>query len=277
MIATLLWIPLLGMLALAVAGMAGPVQKQFFPSSDRPEVLVSIFLPQGGAIVNTDATARRVEAILEKLPEVKTLSAFVGAGAPRFFISANPELPDPAFAKIIVVAHDVQARDRIISELQRHIEAGEFPEARVRVSRLLYGPPVIWPLSFRILGPDPIELRRIAHAVRAIMADNPHAVEPHLEWDERAPVLHLAMDLERLRLLGLTPLDVSQQLQFQLHTLCPLYLRSQFLHKQKWKHQLPQLQLHNQHQLSQQLQQRQQLITFLEPFNLRSASPNQPA
>jgi multidrug efflux pump subunit AcrB len=203
-----------GVLALAIAGMAGPVQKQFFPSSDRTEVLVSVFLPQGSAITTTDAITRRVEAVLAQMPEVKTLSAYVGAGAPRFFISANPELPDPAFAKIIAVAHDVPARDKLMAELQRHIDAGEFPEARVRVAQLLYGPPVIWPLSLRILGPDPVELRRIAHAVRAVMAANPHAVEPHLEWDERAPVLHLAMDTDRLQRMGLTPREVAQQLQF---------------------------------------------------------------
>lgn len=206
----------IGVLLLAVAGMAGPVQKQFFPSSDRPEVLVSVFLPQGSAIGNTDAVTRRIEKILTGLPEVKTLSAYVGAGAPRFFISANPELPDPAFAKIIAVAHDVPARNRIIADLDRHIAAGEFPEARVRVSRLLYGPPVVWPLSLRVVGPDPLELRRIAHRVRAVMAANPHAVEPHLEWDERAPVLHLAMEPERLRHMGLTPHEVAQQLQFLL-------------------------------------------------------------
>lgn len=206
----------LGVLALSIVGMAGPVQKQFFPSSDRSEVLVSVFLPQGSAIGNADAVTQRLEAILAKMPEVKTLSAYVGAGAPRFFISANPELPDPAFAKLIAVAHDVEARDRIIAELERHIAAGEFPEARVRVARLLYGPPVVWPLSFRILGPDPVELRRIAHEVRAVMAANPHAVEPHLEWDERAPILHLAMDTERLRRMGLTPREVAQQLQFLL-------------------------------------------------------------
>lgn len=209
----------LGVLLLAIAGMAGPVQKQFFPESDRPEVLVSVFLPQGSAIGNTDATTRRLEQILAALPDVKMLSAYVGAGAPRFFISANPELPDPAFAKIIAVAHDVRARDRIMAELQRHIAAGEFPEARVRVTRLLYGPPVVWPLSFRVLGPDAVELRRIAQRVREVMAADPHAVDPHLDWDERAPVLHLAMDPERLRHMALTPREVAQQLQFLLNGL----------------------------------------------------------
>lgn len=205
-----------GLLLLSVVGMAGPVQKQFFPTSDRTEVLVGVSLPQGSAIAGTDAVVRRIEALLAQMPEVRTLSAYVGAGAPRFFISANPELPDHAFAKIIAVAHDVSARDTVMATLQRHIDAGEFPEARMHVTQLLYGPPVVWPLSFRILGPDPAELRRLGHAVRAVMAANPHAVEPHLEWDERAPVLHLAIDTERLQRMGLTPREVAEQLQFLL-------------------------------------------------------------
>ncbi|CAH1746604.1 Multidrug transporter [Thauera humireducens] len=204
----------LGLLVLAVVGMVTLVQKQFFPSSDRPEVLVSVYLPQGSSIGATDATVRKIEAILAPMPEVRTLSSYVGGGAPRFFLAANPEPPDPAFAKIIAVSQGVSERTRVMAELQRHIDEGAFPEARVRVSRLLFGPPVIWPVAFRVVGADALEVRRIAHQVREIMAANPHVVEPHLEWDERAPVLHLEMDTERLRLLGLTPQDVAQQLQF---------------------------------------------------------------
>jgi multidrug efflux pump subunit AcrB len=204
------------LLVLSVAGMALLVQKQFFPSSDRPEVLVSVHLPQGSSIRATDRTVQRLESILAPLDDVKTLSAYVGAGAPRFFISANPEPPDPAFAKLIAVAKDPQARDRVIATLREHVARGEFPAARVRVYRLLYGPPVIWPVAFRVLGPDPRVLRDVAHQVRAMMAANPHVVDPHLEWDERAPVLRLSMDLERLRLMGLTPREVAHQLQFHL-------------------------------------------------------------
>ncbi|TSE36121.1 efflux RND transporter permease subunit [Tepidimonas charontis] len=205
-----------GLLALSAIGMATVVQKQFFPSSDRPEVLVSVYLPQGTSVAVTDQTVRRLEAILSPMPEVKTLSAYVGAGAPRFFISASPEPPDAAFGKLIVVAHDERARDTIIDTLDRHIREGEFPEARVRVARLLYGPPVAWPVQFRVFGPDPNTVRAIGYRVRDIMAANPHVVDAHLEWDERVPVLHLHADLERLRLMGLTPQDVAQQLQFLL-------------------------------------------------------------
>lgn len=204
------------LLVLAIVALVTVVPKQFFPSSDRPEVLVEVFLPQGSAIAATDAVAKKLETILAAMPEVRTLSAYVGAGAPRFFISANPEQPDPAFAKLIAIGQDAAARDRIMAALQRHIDDGEFPEARVRVTRLLYGPPVVWPVSFRVIGPDPLRLRSIAHEVRSVTAAHPHTVEAHLEWDERAPVLYLAMDADRVRLMGLTPYDVAQRLQFQL-------------------------------------------------------------
>jgi multidrug efflux pump subunit AcrB len=212
-------------LLLAGAGMAMLVQKQFFPGSDRPEVLVSVHLPQGSGIAATDATLQRLEAVLAPLPEVRSLLAYAGSGVPRFFISANPEPPDPAFGKIVAVTGGPDQRDRVMAELQRRVAAGEFPEARVRVYRLLYGPPVIWPLQLRVLGPDPAVLRDIAHRVRETMAANPHARDPHLEWDERAPALHLVADAERLRLIGLTPQELAQQLQFQLEGLSVAQLR----------------------------------------------------
>ena len=204
------------LLVLSIMGMAGPVQKQFFPTSDRTEVLVSIYLPQGSSISVTNQTTQKLEKLLAAMPEVDTLSAYVGAGAPRFFISSNPEQPDPAFAKLIAVTHSKKDRDIVIDKLRKHIEQGDFPEARVRVTSLLYGPPVIWPVCFRVVGPDVNELRRIAHQVRDIMQAHPNVRDANLEWDERAPTLRLEMDPDRLRLIGLTPRDIAQQLQFQL-------------------------------------------------------------
>jgi multidrug efflux pump subunit AcrB len=205
-----------GLLLLSVVGMATVVQKQFFPSSDRPEVLISVNLPQGTAVATTNQTVQRIEAILKDLPEVRSLSAYVGAGAPRFFISASPEQPDTSFAKLVAIGHDSAARDVIMTTLQSRIDAGEVPEARVRVTRLLFGPPVPWPVSYRVVGPDPVQLRAIAHQVRELTEAHPNTFSTHLEWDERVPVLQLDTDPERLRLMGLTPRDVAQQLQFQL-------------------------------------------------------------
>ena len=214
-----------GLLALSAFGMAAQVQKQFFPSSDRPEVLISVYAPQGSAIATTDQSVRRLEAILMDMPEVKSLSAYIGAGAPRFFVSANPEQPDPAFAKLIAIGQDVEGRDHIISTLEAKIAAGEFPEARVRVTRLLYGPPVAWPVSFRVLGPEPDQLREIAHQIRTLMTGHPNIVMPHLEWDERVPTLYLELDPENLGWMGLTPAEVARQLQFQLRGVAVTELR----------------------------------------------------
>lgn len=204
------------LLVLAIMAMAGPVQKQFFPGSDRPEVLVDIYLPEGTSITVTDEVTRRVEAVLHDMPEVKTLSAYVGAGAPRFFLALNPEQPNPAFAKIIAVTESGADRTRVEEALKARVAAGDFAEARVRVHHLLFGPPVIWPVTLRVLGPDPLELRRVAESVRAVAEQVPHVVDPHLEWGDRAPVVRLDMDPDRLRLHNLTPREVAQQLQFLL-------------------------------------------------------------
>ena len=215
----------LGVLVLAILGMVFLVQKQFFPSSDRPEVLVTVQLPQGSGIAVTERTVKKVEAILAPMAEVRTMSAYIGGGAPRFFISASPEPPNPAFGKIVAVTRDTAARDKVLATLKERVAAGDFPEARVRVYRLLYGPPVVWPVQFRIVGRDPNTLRAIGHRVRETMAKNPNTLDAHLEWDERVPVLHLAIDPEQLRLMGLTPQDVAQQLQFQLEGVPVTQLR----------------------------------------------------
>ncbi len=206
----------LASLILSIGGMVGPVEKQFFPSSDRPEVLISVYLPQGTAIGNTDQVVRQLEQDLVGRPEINTLSAYIGAGAPRFFISSNPEQPNPAFAKLIAVTKDVRSREQLIEFIEERVAQGQYPQARIRVARLLYGPPVDWPVSFRVTGPDPDVLRKIGHQVREVMLQNPNTVDPNLEWDERAPSLDLQMDPKTLQTLGLTPKDVAQQLQFQL-------------------------------------------------------------
>jgi multidrug efflux pump subunit AcrB len=119
-----------GILILSILGLATTVEKQFFPSSDRPEVLVDISLQEGSGIRATTAVADRVEAILKDAAGVESLSSYIGAGAPRFFLALNPELPNPAFAKLIIVAHSPADRDNLMERLQSHIDAGDFPEAR---------------------------------------------------------------------------------------------------------------------------------------------------
>jgi multidrug efflux pump subunit AcrB len=196
--------------------MAVLVPKQFFPASDRPEVLVDIQLPPGSSIAATDAVTRRVEAALAARPEVRSLSAYVGAGAPRFFLALNPEQPDPAFAKIIAVTGSAAERERVIAEMRALVAEGAFPEARLRVTTLLFGPPVPWPVAFRVLGPDPTELRRIAEEVRRVMARHPNVLDPHLDWGPRSAEPRLVIDEARLAGFGLTAADLAQQLDAAL-------------------------------------------------------------
>lgn len=148
-------------------------------------------------------------------PEVRSVSSYIGRGSPRFFLALNPELPNPAYANIVVVAHDWRARDRLQAQLQQQINDGAFAEARVRVHPLLFGPPVPWPVTFRVLGPNPDTLIDLADRIRARMAPMPFLIDPHLSWRTQAPVLKIQWNKDRLMQLGLTPAEVAQQ----LHTL----------------------------------------------------------
>lgn len=213
------------LLALAITALAEGVQKQFFPTSDRPEVMVDVYLPEGSSVRTTIAVAERVERVIGQAPGVRSFATYIGAGAPRFFLALNPELSNPAFAKLVAVATDPAARDALIAYLQSHIDAGDFPEARVRVHKLLYGPPVIWPVSFRVLGEDPLRLRAIAEQLRQVVAADPHTLDAHLEWGERAPVVRLELDADRLRLIGLTPRELALQLQYQLSGVAATEIR----------------------------------------------------
>ncbi|MPQ77269.1 efflux RND transporter permease subunit [Hydrogenovibrio sp. JE_KL2] len=198
---------------LSVVGMATKVEKQFFPTSDRPELLIDINLPEGTSQQVTNAMALKVESYVKQQPEVKTLSSYIGQGAPRFFMALNPELPDPAFAKIIVVTKNAEERKKLRHRLEAYVEQGHFSAARVRVHALLYGPPVIWPVTFRVMGDNVDELRKLGEQVRQIMAKNPNIRTANLEWGNKTPVLDLQYNLDRMAKLGLTPVSLSQQLQ----------------------------------------------------------------
>ena len=205
------------LVAFLVAG-AGMVlvKKQFFPTSDRPEVLVEVQMPKGTSIEQTSAATEQVEAWLRKQPEAKVVTAYVGQGAPRFFMSLSPELPDPSFAKIIVRTPDEEARDALKERLRRVVADGLAPAARVRVTQLVFGPPSPYPVAFRVSGPDVEKLRAIADQVHTIMTNDPMMRTVNTDWGERVPTLHFVLDQDRLRAMGLTSGDVGEQLQFLL-------------------------------------------------------------
>ena len=200
---------------IAGAGMT-LVKKQFFPTSDRPEVLVEVQMPKGTSIEQTSAASETVEVWLRKQPEAQVVTAYVGQGAPRFFMSLSPELPDPSFAKIIVRTPDEEARDALKERLRQAVADGLAPAARVRVTQLVFGPPSPYPVAFRVSGPDVEKLRVIADQVRTIMTNDPMMRTVNTDWGERVPTLHFALDQDRLRAMGLTSGDVGEQLQFLL-------------------------------------------------------------
>ena len=205
----------IGAFAVAVLGM-GVVNKQFFPTSDRPEVLVEVQMPYGTSIQQTSAAAAKVEAWLAGQPEAKIVTAYVGQGAPRFYLAMAPELPDPSFAKIVVLTGNQAAREALKLRLRQAVADGLAPEARVRVAQLVFGPYSPFPVAFRVMGPDPDKLRDIAAEVRAVMQASSQMRTVNTDWGERVPALHFSLDQDRLQSLGLTSTDVAQQLQFLL-------------------------------------------------------------
>ncbi len=201
--------------ALSVVGMAG-VKQQFFPTSDRPEVLVEVRLPQGGSIETTTAAVEKLEHWLDRQPEAKLVTSYVGQGAPRFFFAMAPELPDPAFAKIVVLTPDAEARETLKHRLREAVAQGLAPEANVRVTQLVFGPYTPFPVEFRVMGPDATQLYNISEKALDIMRSVTDVRQANRDWGNRTPVLRFVPDQDRLNLIGLSPAEVAQQLQFLL-------------------------------------------------------------
>lgn len=199
----------------AILGL-GLVKKQFFPTSDRPEVLVEVQMPYGTAIEQTNATAAKIEAWLRKQKEAKIVTSYIGQGAPRFFLAMAPELPDPSFAKIVVLTDNPEAREALKFRLREAVAGGLTPEARVRVTQLVFGPYSPYPVAYRVMGPDPTTLREIADKVEKMMQASPMMRTVNTDWGPRVPALHFTLNQDRLQAVGLTSNAAAQQLQFLL-------------------------------------------------------------
>src|SRR5437867_59026 len=204
-----------GAFIVAVLGI-GVVKQQFFPTSDRPEVLVEVQMPYGTSIEQTSAATAKVEAWLAKQPEDTIVTAYVGQGSPRFYLAMAPELPDPSFAKIVVLTDSEASREALKLRLRQEVADGLAPEARVRVTQLVFGPYSPFPVAFRVMGPDPDKLRDIAAQALDVMQASPLMRTTNSDWGERVPTLRFGLDQDRLQSIGLTSSDVAQQLQFLL-------------------------------------------------------------
>jgi len=199
----------------AILGM-GLVKKQFFPTSDRPEVLVEVQMPYGTAIEQTSAAAAKIEAWLKKQKEAKIVTSYIGQGSPRFYLAMAPELPDPSFAKIVVLTDSQESREALKFRLREAAASGLAPEARVRVTQLVFGPYSPYPVAYRVMGPDPHKLREIADKVEMVMQASPMMRTVNTDWGPRVPALHFTLNQNRLQAVGLTSNAVAQQLQFLL-------------------------------------------------------------
>jgi multidrug efflux pump len=171
-----------GMFMLSIAGF-GLVQQQFFPDSTRPELIVDFKLPEGSSLTATEAQVKKLEAWLAKRPELENYVSYVGSGAPRFYLPLDQQLPQASFAEFVLLTHGSADRERLRSDLIALFER-DFTELRARVLRLENGPPVGYPVQFRVSGADIPTARELARKVADVVRSNPPEHHGYLDWEE---------------------------------------------------------------------------------------------
>ena len=194
--------------ALGIVGM-GKVQQQFFPDSSRPELLVDLWLPEGSTIQQSDEIARRFEARMMKEPGVASVTTWVGSGVPRFYLPLDQVFPQANVSQAIVLPKGLAEREELRVRLPALL-AAEFPEVRGRVKLLPNGPPVPYPVQFRVVGPDATEVRAWADQAKEILRQNPSMRGVNDNWNEQIKVLRLEVDQDKARALGVTSQAIAQ-------------------------------------------------------------------
>lgn len=202
--------------AVSAAGM-GLVPQQFFPTASRLELIVDLRLREGASFTATEAQVRRLEQVLKADPQVASFSAYTGAGAPRFFLSISADLPNPGLAQIVVHTRSVADREAVrLRLLDLFAKNEQFPELRGRVTRFEFGPPVGFPVQFRVIGPDAAQVREIAYRVRDTVRESPLVRDTQLDWNEQVRAVRVRLDQDKARLLGITSADVGAMTQLVL-------------------------------------------------------------
>ncbi|MBV9115974.1 MAG: efflux RND transporter permease subunit [Acetobacteraceae bacterium] len=195
--------------AAVLAVLASPlVPRQFFPPSDRPELMVDVQLPQNASIYGTDEAARRLDALLEGDSDVSHWSTYVGRGAIRFYLPLNVEPPNDSFAQAVVVAKDIGARKRLQERLEARLPE-TLPGAVTRVSPLGLGPPVGWPVQYRVSGPDVDQVRDIALRLASVVSQGRGARDVNFDWIDPARKVRVQINQDKARLLGLSSEDIA--------------------------------------------------------------------
>ena len=194
--------------ALGIAGM-GKVQQQFFPDSSRPEIIVDLWLPEGATFAASDAVAKRFEKRMLAEPGVQSVTTWVGSGVPRFYLPLDQVFPQTNVSQLIVLPQDLKTRESLRIKLPALL-AQEFPEIRGRVKLLPNGPPVPYPVQFRVAGVDTAVLRQKTDEVKAIMRKSPHTRGVNDNWNESVKVIRLEVDQAKARALGVTSQSIAQ-------------------------------------------------------------------
>ena len=198
----------IGTLVLGLVGM-GKVQQQFFPDSIRLEVMIDLWLPEGSSFAANEEVTKRVEARVMKLDGVTNVTTWVGSGVERFVLTLDQVFPQSNVSQLIVLAQDNAARERI-RKLLPEVLATEFPEVRARAKVFPNGPPVAYPVQFRVVGPDAAKVRIYADEVKAIMRGNPNLRGINDNWNESVKVLRLDVDQDKARALGVSSQSIAQ-------------------------------------------------------------------
>lgn len=184
------------------------VQQQFFPDSTRPELIVDLRLAEGASWAAADAEARRLESWLAEQPGIENVVSYIGTGSPRFYLPLDQQLPQKNFAQFVILTQGSPEREALRTKLIALFD-NDFPSLRAAINRLENGPPVGFPVQFRVAGPDLPTLKGYAHEVAAVMRQNPHLANVHLDWEEPAKVIRLEVDQSKARLLGVSSADIA--------------------------------------------------------------------
>jgi multidrug efflux pump len=191
------------------------VPQQFFPASNRLELMVDLKLAEGASLANTTAEVKRLEAMLKDHAGIDNYVAYVGTGSPRFYLPLDQQLPAASFAQFVVLAKNIEERETLRTWLISTLNE-QFPALRSRVTRLENGPPVGYPVQFRVTGEHIEEVRALARKVAAKVRENPHVVNVHLDWEEPSKVVYLNIDQDRARALGVSTANLAKFLQSSL-------------------------------------------------------------
>jgi multidrug efflux pump len=214
----------LGLFGAALYGMRF-VPQQFFPSSDRPELLLDLQLPENVSIYATRDVATRLDTLLTGNDDVDHWSTYIGQGAVRFYLPLNVQLPNDFFAQAVIVTKGLQQRERVKAKLEQAL-ADEFPNVVSRVYPLELGPPVGWPLQYRVTGPEPEQVRAIAFRVSEEIGSTPGASNINYNWMEPARTVRIRVDQDQARLLGLSSKDLAQALNTVVSGVSATQVRS---------------------------------------------------